>query len=57
MAACRHGRRRSGLALDVLVEPDAGASLGHGRCERRLADFERIAAQVIAIQFNQVERI
>jgi hypothetical protein len=36
------------VALDVLVEPDAGASLGKHGCERGLADFERIAPQVVA---------
>jgi hypothetical protein len=35
--------RNTGIAvlmLDVLVEPDAGASLGEDRCERGLADVE-----------------
>ena len=26
------------VALDMLIEPDAGPSLGHDRCERGLAD-------------------
>jgi len=26
------------IALDMLIEPDAGAGLGHDRCERSLAD-------------------
>jgi hypothetical protein len=30
------------VALDMLVEPDAGAALGHYRCERGLADLKRI---------------
>jgi len=30
------------VALDMLVEPDAGAGLGHYRCERGLADLKRI---------------
>jgi len=34
------------VAFHVLVEPDAGASLGHDRCERGLADDR---AQVVAI--------
>ena len=38
-----HGRA---VAFHVLVEPDAGASLGHDRCERGLADDR---AQVVAI--------
>jgi transposase len=29
------------VTLDMLIEPDAGASLGQHRCERRLADFTR----------------
>jgi hypothetical protein len=45
------------VALDVLVEADAGASLGqHGR-ERRPADFERIMTQVVAVQLDQVEGV
>jgi hypothetical protein len=27
----------------VLIEPDAGAGLGHDRCERGLADLKRIS--------------
>jgi nucleoside-diphosphate-sugar epimerase len=34
--ACEDGRA---IALDVLVEPDAGAGLGYDRCERGLADL------------------
>jgi len=33
------------VALDMLVEPDTEASLGHDRCERGLADLERVTAQ------------
>jgi uncharacterized protein YjbI with pentapeptide repeats len=33
------------VAFDMLGEPDAGAALGHDRCERGLADLKRIAAQ------------
>ena len=43
--------------LEVLVEPDAGAGFRHDRRERRLAHFEWIAAEIVAVQFNQVERI
>jgi len=43
------------VALDMLIEPDAGAGLGHDRCERGLADLKRIAPQVIAVQFDEVE--
>ena len=45
------------VALDMLVEPHTGASLGHDRCERGLADLKRITPQVIAVQFDQVESI
>jgi hypothetical protein len=45
------------VAGEVLIEPDAGASLGQHGCERRLADFERIAPQVVAVQLDQVERV
>jgi hypothetical protein len=39
------------------VEPNAGTGLGHDRCERGLADLERITAQVVAIQLDQVEGV
>jgi hypothetical protein len=29
---------KTAVAFDMLVEPDAGASLGQDRCERGLAD-------------------
>jgi hypothetical protein len=45
------------VAFDMLVEPDTGASLGHDRCERGLADLKRITSQVVAIQLDQVEGI
>src|SRR5262249_54114727 len=41
----------------MLVEPDAGAGFGHDRCERGLADFQRITPQVVAIQLDQVESV
>ena len=31
--------------------------LGHDRCERGLADLKRIAPQVVAVQFDEVEGI
>jgi hypothetical protein len=40
---------KTAVAFDMLVEPDAGASLGQDRCERGLADLKRIAPQVVAI--------
>ena len=51
------GENGRAIALDMLVEPDAGAGLGHDRCERGLADLKRIAPQVVAVQFNQVEGV
>src|SRR5262245_52070286 len=45
------------VALNMLVEPDAGAGLGHDRRERGLADLKRIAPQVVAIQLDQVEGV
>ena len=45
------------IALDMLVEPDARAGLGHDRCERGLADVKRVAPQVVAVQLDQVEGI
>src|SRR5262249_25233591 len=45
------------IAPDVLVEPDAGAGLGHDRCERGLADLKRITPQVVAVQFDEAEGI
>src|SRR5262249_57002356 len=45
------------VALDMLVEPDAGARLGHDRRERGLADLKRIAPQIVAVQLDQVEGV
>jgi hypothetical protein len=45
------------IALDMLVEPDAGACLGQHACKRGLADLKRIAPQVVAIQLDQVEGV
>jgi hypothetical protein len=41
----------------VFVEPDAGAGLGHDRRERGLADLKRIAPEVVAVQFDEVEGV
>jgi hypothetical protein len=43
------------VALDMFVEPDTATGLGQDGCERGLADLERIAAQVIPVQLEQVE--
>jgi hypothetical protein len=41
----------------MLVEPNASASSGDHGYERCLADHERIAAQVVAVQLDEVEGI
>src|SRR5215831_7229468 len=41
----------------MLVEPNAGAGLGHDRCERGLTDLKRITPQVVAVQLNEVEGV
>jgi hypothetical protein len=45
------------IELHMLVEPNARASSGDRGCERCLADHERIAAQVVAVQLDEVEGI
>jgi hypothetical protein len=45
------------VALDMLIEPDAGAGLGHDRCECSLADLKRIAPKVVAVQLDEVEGV
>jgi hypothetical protein len=40
------------VPLHMLIEPDAGAGLGHDRCERGLADLKRIMPQVVAVQLD-----
>jgi hypothetical protein len=45
------------VALDMLIEPDAGAGLGHDRRERGLADLKRITPQIVAVQLDEVEGI
>jgi hypothetical protein len=47
----------SRVALDMVVEPDAGAGLGHDRRECGLADFKRIAPQVVTVQFDEIEGV
>jgi hypothetical protein len=49
------GEDRRAVALNMLVEPDAGAGLGHDRCERGLADLKRITPQVV--EFDQSEGV
>src|SRR5262245_41105025 len=45
------------VALDMLVEPDASAGLGHDRCEFGLSDFQWITPQIVAVQLDEVEGI
>src|SRR5262249_49589146 len=51
------GEDARAVAFDMLVEPDAGASLGQHARKRGLADLKRIAPQVVAIQLDQVEGV
>jgi hypothetical protein len=48
-----HGRT---IVLEMLSEQDPRRCLGHNRGQRRLAGHQRLAAQVVAVQLNQVER-
>src|SRR5262249_50054541 len=45
------------VALDMLIESNAGADLGHDRCESGLADLKRIAPQIVAVQLDEVEGV
>ena len=47
-----HGRP---VMLEVLVEQDTGRRLGQERGESRLARYEGLAPQVVAIQFDQID--
>ena len=51
------GKDGRAIALDMLIEPDAGASLGQHARKRGLADLKRIAPQVVAVQLDQVEGV
>jgi hypothetical protein len=44
------------IGFDVLVQPQAGCGSLQQRREGGLADVERLAAQFVAIQFDQIER-
>ena len=43
--------------LDMLMEPDAGASLGEHARKRGLANLKRIAPQVVVVQLDEVEGV
>src|SRR5262249_26466656 len=45
------------VALNMLVEPDAGAGLGQHARKRSLADLKRITPQVVAVQLDNVEGV
>lgn len=45
------------VCLDVLVEPQARRGAPQQRRQRGLARRERIAAEVVAVQIDQIERI
>jgi hypothetical protein len=45
------------VTLDMLVEPDAGASLGHDGRERGLANLQWVTPHVVAVQLDQVEGV
>jgi hypothetical protein len=40
------------VAFHVLIEPNAGASLREHGYERGLADLKRIAAEIVAVEFD-----
>jgi hypothetical protein len=45
------------VAFDMLLEPHTGASLGQYRCERGLADLQRVTPNVVPVQFDEVEGV
>src|SRR5262249_49472381 len=45
------------VAIEMLVEPDARAGLGHDRCERGFADLKRITPEVVAVQLEEIEGV
>ena len=45
------------VALNVLVPSDTVANLGQHRPEGGFADIEWITSEVVAVQFDEVERI
>ena len=56
-AKSRRGEDGRAVALDMLIEPDAGAGLGYDRCERGLADLKWIAPKIVAVEFDEVEGV
>jgi hypothetical protein len=45
------------VAFEMLIEADAGTGLGQNGDERGLAHFKRVAAQVVAVQLDQVKGV
>jgi hypothetical protein len=48
---------RFAVALHVLVEPNAMTNPGQDGGQRGLADFERLAAEIVAVELNQIEGV
>jgi hypothetical protein len=45
------------VAIEMLVKPNAGMGLGQYRCERGLADLQRVTPNVVPVQFDEVEGV
>ena len=45
------------VALDVLANADAGADLGQQRDQCGLTHLKRLAAQIVAVQLDQIESV
>ena len=45
------------VALNMLIPSDTVADLGQHRSESGFADIERITSDVVAVQFDVVERV
>ena len=45
------------VAFHMLIEANAGSSLGDDGDERGLADLQRVAAQIVAVHLDQVEGV
>ncbi len=48
---------RRAVIFDVVIEPNTVTSIGQKIGKRRLADLERIAAEIVAVQLDQIEGI
>jgi hypothetical protein len=45
------------IALDVVIEPNAMANPRQNGGQRGLGDFERVAAEIVAVQLDEVEGV